>query len=519
MMLRTAIRAVIAALIALAALVAFTTPARAETLSLTIETLGPYYWGTGGGANLVLRYRNDGCALRAPGVFEALVDGIPAQILDLGNRNSCVDGVGTRVVYAYGGYLVGVLGLGRHTLTARYLGSPGFVPAEATTHIDVLPHYTFAAPGGLGPVSLGLIDASSVCPAQSRGLGISPMPAELPRPLQFPFGVVNFHLTCYVDCGGFAAACLAPNPFPPSQRVQIEYPSALPPGSSIWVLASTNGEGDAAWKELPAKIEGSRATFYLTGPRVRLQDAWPHVFAGMVGVAVPFESSIPKVMDMWWGGPKENGWGLSITQDGDRLFVTLLVYDEIGDAAFYVLHDGSWNSSRTTFAGTLYRPNSRSMGQPVGSLQLLFSDPERPLLRYSLASGEGVKPIQRMEFGAATSQNDSQAGIWDLTLAGTGAMNIHKRGDALFMTWLDFPDSGPGRWMVAPAGQWTGADTYEAALYLPTSSAWAVGYDASRLSIKPVGSLKVRFTGASEGEVTYTIDGVTQTSPLRRHAF
>jgi hypothetical protein len=99
-------------------------------------------------------------------------------------------------------------------------------------------------------------------------------------------------------------------------------------------------------------------------------------------------------------------------------------------------------------------------------------------------------------------------------------MTISKRGEAMFITWLEFPGGGPGQWMVAPAGQWAAPDTYEAALYRTTGSQWAgADYDASRLNARQVGSVRLRFIGTDDAEVSYTIDGVTQSSPLRRHPF
>src|SRR5262249_31421917 len=161
----------------------------------SIDTIGSqHYWGTRGGAYLVLRYRDEGCTQRPSGGFEAFIDGTPAQVLYLvGNRNSCVDGVGTRVVYAYGSYPSEVLDIGRHIITARYLGGPGFAPVEARSTFDVIPQFIGAAPGG--SVSLGLMDpgtGASICPAESRHFGISTMPDALPPPLRFQFGVVNF---------------------------------------------------------------------------------------------------------------------------------------------------------------------------------------------------------------------------------------------------------------------------------------------------------------------------------------
>ena len=36
------------------------------------------------------------------------------------------------------------------------------------------------------------------------------------------------------------------------------------------------------------------------------------------------------LQDMWWSGPAENGWGMSVVQHGDRLFAAIYAYDADG---------------------------------------------------------------------------------------------------------------------------------------------------------------------------------------------
>lgn len=502
------------------------TATRAEVIEFKLEKhpgQTEFFFSSGVGLRTVLRTRVPQCDPRIvpPGSVTALVDGSPTHVWSWASDNTCSGDVLTTI----GHISVNVIDLGTHTFSASYSGGDGFAPASDELVVEVFPEYRGDVLGGAGIAGLGIDSywrSGSICPPHSRQVGFSASPplGGLPSSLQFRHGVFSFKMQCGPNCLGFSPCPFgSANHYPPHVGMQLQLPAAIPPGSSIWALVPTLGP---YWQRLDARIEGRIADFAVRDVPISLASmTLSHIMEGWVGIATPVEAgrAAPKVADMWWGGPEENGWGLSIAQDGDRLFATLLVYDDKGQPAFYLLRDGTWDAERKTFGGTLYRPDARSMGQPIGSLHLLFDDPGKPLLRYTLPSGEGLKAIQRMEFGPPTSRDDSQSGVWDLTLSSTGAMTLHKRGDTLFMSWLEFPGKGPGQWMVAPAGQRIAEDTYEATLYRTAGSAWATGYDASRLSMREVGLVRVRFTGADDGEVTYTIDGVTQTSPLRRHGF
>ena len=62
----------------------------------------------------------------------------------------------------------------------------------------------------------------------------------------------------------------------------------------------------------------------------------------------------PDRSDLWWGGPSQNGWGITVRQQGDTLFSVWFTYDANGNRMWYVMPGGSWTSG-DTYEGNLYR--------------------------------------------------------------------------------------------------------------------------------------------------------------------
>lgn len=465
------------------------------------------------------------CGEFVPGVFPGTltirvngqVVGVRDAIYTLGS--TCAGGEQT--VRSYAGFLQD-LAFGTHALSLEYSGSDRFAPSRVDVPLRVRPDISTSY--GAASLSAGTaVRYFGGMRCTSERMEFSAVPAsEAPPPpgQRFPYGFLNYRFeNCVPDCdlGNCSLAGLVS-----SKATLLEYPADIPPGARLWVIDTSDSGSASAWAPAAGRFDGRFARTTLSGTRVTLDAAsqsYRALIQGAIGLAMPeYAPLVPKLQGMWWGGPGEEGWGLSVAQAGERLFLTLHDHDEAGRPAFYVVHDGSWDAARSTFSGTLYRPNARTMGGPVGTLHLLVGDPEKPLMRVTLPSGEGLKPIERMAFGPEPSQPDP-SGIWDLTLAGTGAMTITRLGEGLFLTWLEFPAGGSGTWIVAPAGRWSAPGTFEATLYRTTRTPLAAGSDTSRLRAQVAGSLKVRFTGADDAEVTYTIDGTTQSSPLRRHAF
>lgn len=63
--------------------------------------------------------------------------------------------------------------------------------------------------------------------------------------------------------------------------------------------------------------------------------------------------------NMWWAGPVETGWGMSVVKHGDQLFNVLFVYDDEGKPTWYVQPGGTWSEGvGSMFGGRIYSPRS-----------------------------------------------------------------------------------------------------------------------------------------------------------------
>jgi CubicO group peptidase (beta-lactamase class C family) len=113
--------------------------------------------------------------------------------------------------------------------------------------------------------------------------------------------------------------------------------------------------------------------------------------------------------DLWWGGASQNGWGLSITQQGSTMFGVWYTYDAEGKVQWYFMPGGTFTSANI-FSGALYRTTSSPwLGSlynaallnvtPVGNLSLTFSDANNASMGYSVDGVSATNAITRLVFG------------------------------------------------------------------------------------------------------------------------
>src|SRR5690349_6136608 len=113
--------------------------------------------------------------------------------------------------------------------------------------------------------------------------------------------------------------------------------------------------------------------------------------------------------DLWWAGSQENGWGMSISQQGSSLFTVLYVYDASGNPQWVVMPQAAWNSTFTSVTGSLYIPSgspyssydaSRFVANSaVGTASIDFANTNNATLRYTINGVSGSKSITRQVFG------------------------------------------------------------------------------------------------------------------------
>ena len=114
------------------------------------------------------------------------------------------------------------------------------------------------------------------------------------------------------------------------------------------------------------------------------------------------------VSDIWWGGPGQSGWGISIAEDRGNLFVAWYTYDVDGYAVWFAMPEGSWTDA-TTWQGPIYRTSgSGGIGgsyvaamyraTKVGDFKLQFNGTSAATFTYSLEGHSGTLSLQRYAF-------------------------------------------------------------------------------------------------------------------------
>jgi hypothetical protein len=254
---------------------------------------------------------------------------------------------------------------------------------------------------------------------------------------------------------------------------------------------------------------------------------------GTLALGVPRAAAIAgSFQDLWWAGPQENGWGMSLTQHGDRLFAGLFIYDANGDPTWLVMSSGSWNAARTEYSGNLYRPHGSpfsaydaarfSAGPPVGTLKLTVTSLDALTLDYTIDGLSGRKSMQRQLFGP--SDPFYFRPMSDLWWGGPGqngwGIAIAQQYSTGFGVLFTYDGSGNPTWFALPAVRpYPSSQTLHSPIYRTRGSPWVgVPYDASRFSATQAGGANMEFAVGS-GYVAFSIDGTYVYQPLAAQPF
>jgi hypothetical protein len=130
------------------------------------------------------------------------------------------------------------------------------------------------------------------------------------------------------------------------------------------------------------------------------------VAVGLGMVAAPIRASLgTNFSDQWWN-PNESGWGISVLQQYDTLFIDVFVYAPDGRPTWYTAaayHQPQ--SGRTLFSGDLYVTSGPWFGaffnpaavgsRRVGTLQFDASSTDFATLTYTVDNVVVTKEVQR----------------------------------------------------------------------------------------------------------------------------
>ena len=233
--------------------------------------------------------------------------------------------------------------------------------------------------------------------------------------------------------------------------------------------------------------------------------------------------------DLWWGGARENGWGVSITQHGNTQVSVIYNYDSAGKPIWYfqsgcVLVGNTCTGAIFQPAGTpltAYDTAKFSIGAPIGSATFTFRNANTATLSYTINGVSGTKEIERLTFAPpSTLPRLPVADLWWRGLVENGwGLSITQQGRQLFPVIYTYDSAGKTTFYVVPGGTWSGL-TFTGDLYSTTSSPWlGVPYDASKFQATKVGTLVIDYRDAGTATITYTINGVSQTRVISRQGF
>ncbi|WP_171091390.1 hypothetical protein [Usitatibacter rugosus] len=363
-------------------------------------------------------------------------------------------------------------------------------------------------------------NARRIEPGSSSNPDIAALPADVRQ--------VGFAVAFEIDC--------RPNATPPI--VRIELPEDLPARGSIYTYGNTFLTETKFWKPFYTRVIDRRTleTTMIDGQGADTNaspfpDGIIRVFAAF-GVGKTFH-------DMWWGGPEQNGWGLSYAQHGTAIFGALFVYDDTGAPTWHLVQgaDGFFAPTSRRGAGLRYLPTGSpyfaydparfAVGPDIGTVSLEeFGAGGMSQLTISALEGQVFKPIftvpvMRHEFGRPGSA--TYPDVSDMWWAGPSqngwGLAIHQRDSVLFSVWYTYDAAGNRTWFAMPDGTWTAPDTYAGRVYRTRSSAWLTGsYDASQFKATDVGSFELRFAGDNV-TFTYDVEGHRGSHVLSRLSF
>jgi hypothetical protein len=103
---------------------------------------------------------------------------------------------------------------------------------------------------------------------------------------------------------------------------------------------------------------------------------------------------------MWWGGPSQNGWGLSIMQQPGGMFIVWMTYGDDGRPTWFVMPSGHWNG--TSYEGSILRASGPRWPdfdtrllrlESVGSFSFDFQDATHATFRWSVGTHAGSERI------------------------------------------------------------------------------------------------------------------------------
>ena len=307
------------------------------------------------------------------------------------------------------------------------------------------------------------------------------------------------------------------------------------PRKGQWLYAATSvgvfnsEDGGASWStsnEGPANIR-VRELFWLDDATLGAATYGRGMFKINVAAGGP-----DNYQDLWWAGTQENGWGMSISQHGAKIFAALFIYDNQGRPTWAVLPDGSWNASNTAYTGALYAPTGSwfgnydasriVVGPSIGTATITFSGRNAATLTYTINGVSGTKSISRQGFGPPDATPVASYGdLWWGGVSQNGwGVAISQQYRTLFAVWYTYEQDGRPVWFVVPGGDWVSSTAYRGTAYRTSGSQWlGAAYNPAAFVVQSAGTVTFTFQDVNNATMSYNVEGASGSKPITRQPF
>lgn len=261
--------------------------------------------------------------------------------------------------------------------------------------------------------------------------------------------------------------------------------------------------------------------------------------AGPSTIGPPQTQTASNYEGLWWAA-SESGWGLSVAQQGDALFVGWFTYDANGQPWWLSMSATKTASdsysgllvqtSGPPFNATPFNPNE-VVRTPIGAATLTFGDGANATFSYAVAGAAQSRALTRFSFGPAPTctfeaQPDFSAAanyqdVWYVpggAESGWGLLLTHQ-GDVIFAAWFTYDENRMPLWLSASASK-VGPGQYSGTLIRSTGPPFnTVPFDPAKVTRDAVGTMLLTFANGNQGTFTYSVNGITQSKPIARLLF
>lgn len=262
------------------------------------------------------------------------------------------------------------------------------------------------------------------------------------------------------------------------------------------------------------------------------------VYAGDVTLASSSSDELVQIVPRvgvhhgaWWGGPAENGWGLSIMEQGNTLVAGWYFFDAGGNPTWLIMPGCTWNPNRTACSGNLQRSTASWFGnyradnlvsRIVGTASFTFSSADAGRFDFTVDGVSGSKVISRLPLGLMDDPFDP-TNIWSGGTEENGwGVSLFSAGDALVGVWYTYDRQGNPTWLLFNNGRSLNPAAYVSQLIRASGSPMiGTSYDPNRLQQTQVGEIYFQFLdrNRSVAGMGYLVEGLNQGKVIRKSRF